>query len=141
MRKTAISERRLIWGRGLPYSAYCHVSRRHDTTSFRAVEQTKALGQRADHAGRGAPDEIVAIGHGKVMTQGAAIVQRMALVVGRIEQEGQRHLKDFSHLEGIGLQVEWRPHQGNHRRDRSEEHTSELQSHHELVCRLLLEKK
>ena len=26
-------------------------------------------------------------------------------------------------------------------RTRSEEHTSELQSHHELVCRLLLEKK
>src|SRR5260370_28653844 len=28
-----------------------------------------------------------------------------------------------------------------HRRDRSEEHTSELQSHLNLVCRLLLEKK
>src|SRR6266540_4455204 len=28
---------------------------------------------------------------------------------------------------------------GDHRR--SEEHTSELQSHHDLVCRLLLEKK
>src|SRR5437667_3316584 len=28
-----------------------------------------------------------------------------------------------------------------HRRSRSEEHTSELQSHHDLVCRLLLEKK
>src|SRR5437773_8835691 len=27
------------------------------------------------------------------------------------------------------------------RRFRSEEHTSELQSHHDLVCRLLLEKK
>src|SRR5437773_6846399 len=27
------------------------------------------------------------------------------------------------------------------RRGRSEEHTSELQSHHDLVCRLLLEKK
>src|SRR5437773_3127439 len=27
------------------------------------------------------------------------------------------------------------------RSSRSEEHTSELQSHHELVCRLLLEKK
>src|SRR5437667_5978656 len=27
------------------------------------------------------------------------------------------------------------------RRCRSEEHTSELQSHHDLVCRLLLEKK
>jgi len=25
--------------------------------------------------------------------------------------------------------------------DRSEEHTSELQSHHDLVCRLLLEKQ
>src|SRR5437588_2360159 len=28
-----------------------------------------------------------------------------------------------------------------HRRSRSEEHTSELQSHSDLVCRLLLEKK
>src|SRR5438132_10263922 len=28
-----------------------------------------------------------------------------------------------------------------HREDRSEEHTSELQSHSDLVCRLLLEKK
>src|SRR5437773_6953608 len=28
-----------------------------------------------------------------------------------------------------------------HRYPRSEEHTSELQSHHDLVCRLLLEKK
>src|SRR5437773_7694331 len=28
-----------------------------------------------------------------------------------------------------------------HGADRSEEHTSELQSHHELVCRRLLEKK
>src|SRR5471032_3513593 len=28
-----------------------------------------------------------------------------------------------------------------HRAIRSEEHTSELQSHHDLVCRLLLEKK
>src|SRR5437773_12401655 len=28
-----------------------------------------------------------------------------------------------------------------HGRSRSEEHTSELQSHHDLVCRLLLEKK
>src|SRR5437667_5285134 len=30
---------------------------------------------------------------------------------------------------------------GGFRRIRSEEHTSELQSHHDLVCRLLLEKK
>src|SRR5437773_3645218 len=40
-------------------------------------------------------------------------------------------------LEPAGeLRVAQRPGQG-----RSEEHTSELQSHHELVCRLLLEKK
>src|SRR5438034_4597941 len=31
--------------------------------------------------------------------------------------------------------------QGGRRSDRSEEHTSELQSHSDLVCRLLLEKK
>src|SRR5437667_4092889 len=30
---------------------------------------------------------------------------------------------------------------GDDEGDRSEEHTSELQSHHDLVCRLLLEKK
>src|SRR5438034_8130116 len=30
---------------------------------------------------------------------------------------------------------------GEHRAGRSEEHTSELQSHSDLVCRLLLEKK
>src|SRR5438034_3388233 len=37
-----------------------------------------------------------------------------------------------------------RQHQEDHREyvgDRSEEHTSELQSHSDLVCRLLLEKK
>src|SRR6266851_8748243 len=32
-------------------------------------------------------------------------------------------------------------HQAAHPPGRSEEHTSELQSHHDLVCRLLLEKK
>src|SRR5260370_23585524 len=33
------------------------------------------------------------------------------------------------------------PRPGEHRLQRSEEHTSELQSHLNLVCRLLLEKK
>src|SRR5947207_9931163 len=33
------------------------------------------------------------------------------------------------------------PDAGRPERERSEEHTSELQSHSELVCRLLLEKK
>src|SRR6266540_4384233 len=34
-----------------------------------------------------------------------------------------------------------RPQRRRHLERRSEEHTSELQSHHDLVCRLLLEKK
>src|SRR2546427_4193865 len=34
-----------------------------------------------------------------------------------------------------------KPHANSHRRRRSEEHTSELQSQSNLVCRLLLEKK
>src|SRR5437773_8592245 len=38
----------------------------------------------------------------------------------------------------LGLQ---RPESGQLEGRRSEEHTSELQSHHDLVCRLLLEKK
>src|SRR5947207_12653095 len=36
-------------------------------------------------------------------------------------------------------QDKWRPSKGH--TQRSEEHTSELQSHSDLVCRLLLEKK
>src|SRR2546430_3360222 len=39
------------------------------------------------------------------------------------------------HLHGVALRGEHRSH------DRSEEHTSELQSQSNLVCRLLLEKK
>src|SRR5690606_39834373 len=37
--------------------------------------------------------------------------------------------------------LRWLPRQARHRRRRSEEHTSELQSRENLVCRLLLEKK
>src|SRR5437773_11222169 len=36
---------------------------------------------------------------------------------------------------------EWHHRRARGRLSRSEEHTSELQSHHDLVCRLLLEKK
>src|SRR5437773_10239599 len=49
---------------------------------------------------------------------------------------------------GEGEEHEWRDPQHRpklscswRRSKRSEEHTSELQSHHDLVCRLLLEKK
>src|SRR5437667_6436593 len=48
----------------------------------------------------------------------------------RLSSDGQSP----PHLEAVA-----RGHPG--RGDRSEEHTSELQSHHDLVCRLLLEKE
>src|SRR5438132_1467748 len=38
-------------------------------------------------------------------------------------------------------QAEWKMYLDTHSGARSEEHTSELQSHSDLVCRLLLEKK
>src|SRR5207237_4695658 len=41
----------------------------------------------------------------------------------------------------LGDRFRARPGCGRHETDRSEEHTSELQSHLNLVCRLLLEKK
>src|SRR5437773_7286925 len=44
---------------------------------------------------------------------------------------------DRAHLHHLGAE---RGH-FEHFLERSEEHTSELQSHHDLVCRLLLEKK
>src|SRR5437773_8224694 len=44
---------------------------------------------------------------------------------------GERVAIDFSDQQLFGVL----------RKPRSEEHTSELQSHHDLVCRLLLEKK
>src|SRR5438132_3163341 len=47
---------------------------------------------------------------------------------------GQRHMQDF--VEEGAVEHRLLP-----RSPRSEEHTSELQSHSDLVCRLLLEKK
>ena len=51
---------------------------------------------------------------------------RLALV------DGKSRLKDFAL---------YRTQAGAQGAERSEEHTSELQSHHDLVCRLMLEKK
>src|SRR5260221_4915868 len=58
----------------------------------------------------------------------------------RSQTNGQR--QDLSGLQrrSARRQVLFRP-DGRRRGPRSEEHTSELQSHSDLVCRLLLEKK
>src|SRR5260370_4750791 len=59
-----------------------------------------------------------------------------------IEMHGDRHFADdqsivggLARFNGISCMVI------GHQKGRSEEHTSELQSHLNLVCRLLLEKK
>src|SRR3712207_8430670 len=59
--------------------------------------------------------------HGKHRQRGPGLVARRH----QLEQRRQRHLGDIE----LG------------KLERSEEHTSELQSRHYLVCRLLLEKK
>src|SRR2546428_8767920 len=52
---------------------------------------------------------------------------------GRRGEEGVRDL--------LGLEAAYLAQGQRHLRERSEEHTSELQSRSDLVCRLLLEKK
>src|SRR5437773_9264381 len=56
-----------------------------------------------------------------------------SLLVRRLIQNGVQP-GDVAIIFATGIHRAVRP-------DRSEEHTSELQSHHDLVCRLLLEKK
>src|SRR5947207_3417525 len=57
--------------------------------------------------------------------------------VGPVESDTSRHVGHFPLLSGQGETERGTKIQ----RYRSEEHTSELQSHSDLVCRLLLEKK
>src|SRR5437667_7040424 len=56
--------------------------------------------------------------------------------LGGTEPAGHGSLRRAAALAGLALALG-----ALEARERSEEHTSELQSHHELVCRLLLEKK
>src|SRR5437773_5934483 len=67
-------------------------------------------------------------------------VQALAQAVGADDQvvKGQAQLDEGVPADETALA---RRHFLAHHATRSEEHTSELQSHHDLVCRLLLEKK
>src|SRR5690606_27361921 len=56
---------------------------------------------------------------------------------GRFEGGGQRQRRDRRRAEGHGRRRPGRPGQAPDRPRRSEEHTSELQSRENLVCRLL----
>src|SRR5260221_9998565 len=86
---------------------------------------------RLGHDGlEGVVDELAHLADGTRATHPRAERKEHALP---IELAGQRIRDRFGcrRLAGADVAVE----------DRSEEHTSELQSHSDLVCRLLLEKK
>src|SRR2546430_4987437 len=57
-----------------------------------------------------------------------------------VEDDQVRH-EAFAHEAAVGEAPVRRGHERQHAHRRSEEHTSELQSQSNLVCRLLLEKK
>src|SRR5438034_5183326 len=59
------------------------------------------------------------------------------------DREGEAGTRNAERGTGTGRRLRGiaQPFSGSERRYRSEEHTSELQSHSDLVCRLLLEKK
>src|SRR3989442_7623303 len=70
---------------------------------------------------------------------------RFDLVVGHVNRRYPEDLLEFFQLRAhvdpeLGVEIEKTP-EGPRGNDRSEEHTSELQSRPHLVCRLLLEKK
>src|SRR6266540_1156849 len=64
-------------------------------------------------------------------------------LLGRVGGRLGLYPSELRHRHRVGrtLRPLWRPLRGEGDLLRSEEHTSELQSHHDLVCRLLLEKK
>src|SRR5690606_5464261 len=69
-------------------------------------------------------------------------ILRLALVQNLIASEGYAYQKGvYPAREAILLQQQNRGVHGGSTETRSEEHTSELQSRENLVCRLLLEKK
>src|SRR2546430_11661385 len=73
-------------------------------------------------------------------------LQRLRAARGEIHAQGLGQLlaqiRLAEHLDQLGVElVEDTPGSSGRREDRSEEHTSELQSQSNLVCRLLLEKK
>src|SRR5437899_4146182 len=66
---------------------------------------------------------------------------RETVVVGVHAEVGRLDVRDEPDTAGLGLGPHDVEHRAEHVAERSEEHTSELQSLRHLVCRLLLEKK
>src|SRR5260370_23026955 len=73
---------------------------------------------------------------------------RPPLALGRIPEDGRHHSRRWQSVSArrgsdgrTRHQLGWFQQASDGQAGRSEEHTSELQSHLNLVCRLLLEKK
>jgi hypothetical protein len=61
------------------------------------------------HAGRRAPDKVLAVGHCIVFTQLSPHLDPVPLMVGRIEKKGEGNLKHLGNLERVRHQLErWR---------------------------------
>src|SRR2546422_8147515 len=115
-------------------------AREIDAIETRELEEHPGLGLAAVAAilvrvgteppvGKGATEPLVRPGHAAVDLGHADLARRDAWLI--------RH--DETHVEAWALARQDRRHVRH--KDRSEEHTSELQSRLHLVCRLLLEKK
>src|SRR5260221_9422078 len=63
--------------------------------------------------------------------------QRLVLFLNHVLMQEKEAMERLVRQKGRVARVQWR----GYSMARSEEHTSELQSHSDLVCRLLLEKK
>src|SRR5690606_41547357 len=82
-------------------------------------------------------DKVLEIGTGSGYQ--AAILYLLGANVHSIEYNRNLHLKAKQFLPKLGIKIKF--YLGDGSKGRSEEHTSELQSRENLVCRLLLEKK
>src|SRR5690606_40619953 len=110
----------------------------------RAPSADEGGGEGGDHA-ESAPEHAVV--HGRldadVTDAPGAICEHLGLLFGtseELDEKGTGHVEPVGHGLAHGG-VELVPLPGHGGELRSEEHTSELQSRENLVCRLLLEKK
>src|SRR2546425_9953634 len=119
-----------------PYTTLFRSHRGQHDLALRGLAAAPPLGRRLD--------AVVHRVAQQVEQRVAQLVQDGAVELDLFALHAERHLlaqfpREIAHQAGEA--VEYLPHRRHPRLDRSEEHTSELQSLAYLVCRLLLEKK
>src|SRR2546430_9628507 len=93
------------------------------------------LGDDADATGMGRTHELPEIGKRAIVRMNVAIGANVITVI-----QARRRI-EWQKPDGVDAEIADVVELGYQSRERSEEHTSELQSQSNLVCRLLLEKK